>query len=479
MTKLKRIPVDKLSKKPKGMDESGVPIIRSLITLRKEYFGGLLFNSYLPPEIRLDRIRFKIATLCDGGHTLGEIKNVIGNDLDHTKEYTDELVNRSIITFNKCFAVFWLKEKLENPEVHTYLESKSSDTKEDRLLSAPLFVIWEITSACNLKCKHCLSNSGKPHSNELSTKEAKKLIDSLEKMKVLYINFSGGEPLLRPDIFELLEYASQKKLGIDLLTNGALITKDVIERLEETNIFHLQVSLDGIGKTHDQFRGINGSYERSIKAIKLLRGADYGVSISSAVTKQNIDEIPKIIDLAVDLGANLYKTTLFMPTGRGRESADSYELTSQEVKSFASMLMEKKKEIGDKITISNEEIYPWLTERTNKKNSNSFKVEDSSKIGCTAGNSSLYITPDGKITPCPFLRDFVAGDVRENDLKQIWDNSSTFNIFRNIRQGDLKGKCSHCDYLGIDCYGGCRAAAFAHSNDIYAEDPLCWKHLEQ
>lgn len=479
MTKLKRISADKLSNKSKDMDESSVPIIRSLITLRKEYFGGLIFNSYLPPEIRLDRIRFKIATLCDGGHTLGEIKNIIGNDLNHTKDYTDELVDHSINIFNKCFAVFWLKEKLENPKINRYLEGEKSHIKEKRQLSAPLFVIWEVTSACNLRCKHCLSRSGKPNSNELNTKEAKKLIDSLEKMKVLYINISGGEPLLRPDIFELLGYASKKKLAIDLLTNGALITKDIIERLEDTNIFHLQVSLDGIGKTHDQFRGISGSYERSIKAIELLRDADYGVSISSAVTKQNIKEIPKIIDLAVDLGANLYKTTLFMPTGRGKDNAGKYELTSQEVKEFASMLDEKKKEIGDKITISNEEIYPWLMENSNKKGSNSFKSEDSSKIGCTAGNSSFYITADGKVTPCPFLRDFIAGDVRENNLKQIWDNSSTFDIFRNIKQGDLKGKCSNCDYLGIDCYGGCRAAAFAHSGDIYAEDPLCWKHLEQ
>jgi radical SAM protein with 4Fe4S-binding SPASM domain len=103
--------------------------------------------------------------------------------------------------------------------------------------------------------------------------------------------------------------------------------------------------------------------------------------------------------------------------------------------------------------------------------------DDSSKIGCTAGSSSFYITPDGKIAPCLFLRDLAAGDVRERDIKERWDNSPTFDIFRNIMRGSLKGKCSNCEYLGIICYGGCMAAALAHTGDLYADDPTCWREL--
>lgn len=466
-----------LSKSPTEIEERRVPILRSFMVLRKEHFGGYMFNPYLPPETRLDHIRFEIATLCDGMHTLEEIKNAIGKNLGHSREYIDVLVNSNINSFSSQFAVYWREEKLESPKDFGYLKEYNTDIQGSRQLSAPLFVIWEVTGACNLRCKHCLSDSGKPIPNELNTHEAKKLINALEMMKVFNINFSGGEPLMRPDIFELLEYASQKKIGIVLLTNGSLITKETIDRLENTNIFNLQVSIDGIGQTHDDFRGIKGSYKRAVNAIKLLRDADYGVAISSVVTKQNIEEIPKIIDMAVDLGASSYKTTLFMPTGRGKGNVGDLILTPQDVKNFTFIMIEQKKDMGDMINISCETDYPWLAEGADRESSDSLKTEDSSKIGCTAGNSSFYITPDGKMTPCPFLRKFVAGNIRKEDVKEIWDNSSAFDIFRNITRGDLKGKCGACGYLGISCYGGCRAAAFAHSGDLYAEDPLCWKHL--
>lgn len=458
------------------IEECKVPVMRPSIILREEHFGGLLFNPSFPPETRLDPIRFKIATLCNGRHTLREIEDLIGNDLDHTREYINELVKSSINLFNRQFAVYWQEEKLRSPIDFGLLKDDKSHVSE-RKLSAPLSVIWEITSACNLRCKHCLSDSGKPHPKELNTEKAKRLIDTLEKMKVFNIDFSGGEPLIRPDIFELLEYASQKKMCISLLTNGSLITKEIIDRLKNTNIFYLQLSIDGIERTHDDFRGIKGSYNRTIRAIKLLRDADFGVVISSAVTKQNIDEIPKIIDMATDLGVSSYKTTLFMPSGRGKKNIDELLLTQQDVKKFNFMMIEKKKEIGNKIDISIETDYPWLVESTSRKYSKSLEAVDSSKIGCWAGNSGFYITSEGNITPCPFLRNLVAGDAIKENVKEIWDNSPAFYLFRNITRSDLKGKCSECEYLGISCYGGCRAAALAHSNDLYAEDPLCWKHI--
>jgi len=459
----------------KERKESDVPVIHSHMVLRKEYFGGYIFNPYFPPEIRLDHVRFKIATLCDGRHTLGEIKKFMGSDLTHSREYIDLLVNGTVNSLSKCFTTYWREEKLGSPLDFGYIEDDASNMRGSRQLSAPIFVIWEITGGCNLRCKHCLSDSGRLCPDELSTQEAKNLIDALEMMKVFNISFSGGEPLIRPDIFELLEYSSRKKIGIELLTNGTLITREIIDRFENINLFNVQVSIDGIGKTHDKFRGIDGSYERAVRAIKLLRNANYEVVISSAVTKQNINQVCEMIDIAIDLGASAYKTTLFMPTGRGKGNVNELILTPEDAKEFAFTLIDKKKEVGDKIIINNEVIYPWLTDIAEK--SDPLETADSSKIGCTAGNSSLYIVPDGKIAPCPFLREFEAGDTRKENLKEIWDNSTTFDIFRNVTRGDLKGKCNGCEYLGVQCYGGCRAAAFAHTGDLYAEDPLCWKHI--
>jgi AdoMet-dependent heme synthase len=455
------------------LGDSSIPVLRSFIVLRKEHFGGFIFNPYLPPETRLDPVRFGIAVMCDGTHTLGEIKRAVSSKLNHSEEYIDIIVNKTINSFSDKYSIRLQEQKIKTPIDFGFLED--AKLKSDRILSAPLFVIWEITGSCNLQCEHCLSSAGKTLPNELSTPEAMSILDRLEEMKVFNISFSGGEPLMRPDIFDIIDYASQKKLSIELLTNGALITEKVLNRLKDSNIFNVQVSIDGIGETHDIFRGRKGTYERAINAIKLLRDANYNVSISSTVTRQNMSEIPRIIDMAIDLGISMFKTTLFMPAGRGKGNIDKLALTRQDVKKFTYMMIEKKKEVGKSIIINSETDYPWLSEGVDKKSLESMKLDKSLKVGCTAGTSSFYINPDGKIAPCPFLRNLTAGDFRESDMKEIWDNSSTFDVFRNIKRGSLKGKCSDCEYLGIMCYGGCRAAALANTGDLLAEDPMCWK----
>lgn len=459
-----------------SIEGSSVPVIRSLIVLRRESFGGYVFNPYLPPETKLDQIRFRVATLCDGRHTVDDIKQSIADDLEHSKEYISLLVEGVLKRLNEQFAIYWQKQKRAFPKDLDLIKSNIEQAGENATLSAPLFAIWEITSACNLKCEHCLSDAGKAGRNELSTQEAKGVINSLSEMKVFNITFSGGEPLLRPDIFELLEYASEKRIGIDLLTNGALITENIIDRLEKTNVFNVQVSVDGIEETHDNFRGLKGSYKQALNAIEMLLSKKYNVAINSVVTKQNMEEIPKIIDKAVELGVEGYKTTLFMPAGRGKGNIEKLLLTPHDVKSFTLRMIEKKKEVGDKIKINVETDFPWLNEQNCREGCSKLDDERSTKVGCTAGSTSLYITSEGKIAPCPFLRQIVAGDVRESKIANVW-GSSAFSIFRNMKRSDLKGKCHNCQYLGISCYGGCRAAALAHTGDLYAEDPTCWKHL--
>lgn len=456
------------------LDDSEIPLMHPFMVLRKEHFGGFIFNPFIPPETRLDHVRFGIAEMCDGTHTIGEIKKTVNSKLNHSNDYINVIVDKTINSFFEKYAVSLQKEKLKEPI--NFGSSGQSRGKSDGL-SAPLFVIWEITGLCNLQCDHCLSSAGDPLQNELSTKEAMELLDYLEEMKVFSLTFSGGEPLMRSDIYDLIDYASEKRFSIDLLTNGALITEKVLNRLEDSNIFNVQVSIDGIGETHDKFRGLNGTFERALNAIKLLKDASYNVAISSTVTKQNMREIPRIIDMAIDMGVPSFKTTFFMPAGRGKGNMDKLVLTPQDAKDFTLMMIEKKKEVGNSIIISSETDYPWLVKGLDKKSLKSIKLDDSSKISCTAGSSSLYITPDGKIAPCPFLRDIIAGDVRERSLGEIWDSSSTFDVFRNITRGSLKGKCSNCEYLGTMCIGGCRAAALAHTGDLFAEDPTCWKEL--
>ncbi len=402
------------------INTSDVPIIRSLMVLRKECFGGYMLNPYIPHEMKLDPIRFKIATLCNGEYSLKEIKKNIGDDLAHTKEYIDLMVETTIESFNRCMTVFWRKKKQKRPGQIRFSENDDSSSLTDhRHLSTPMFAIWEITKKCNLRCSHCLSDSGKQFPDELDTRAAKRVIDELEANKIFNLSLSGGEPLMRSDIFELLEYSSRKKIGVELLTNGTLITGETIDRLKNIRLFNVQISIDGIGDTHDNFRCSKGAYKSAVDAIRLLREAGYAVVVSTAVTRQNISQVSELIDMAVNLGVSAYKATRFMPAGRGSKHVAGLELTPMDAKKFDFMLINKKKEVGHKITINSEVIYPWLTNV--QENTIAFDVEDTSKIGCTAGNSSLYITSDGKIVPCSFLCNYISDDGRTQALKEIRD----------------------------------------------------------
>ena len=451
------------------MLETQVPVLRSSAVLRAEFFGGLLLNYFLPPKMMLDRIRFRIACMCNGAYTLKEIKKHLGDELYHSREYVDYLVESTLHRFETNLLLYWKNEKLDKPYHFSHLTNTQVDGRHH--LSAPVGLIWELTRACNLKCKHCFSDSGRPESKELTTEEVKAAIDLFADQKVFYINFTGGEPLLRSDLFDILHYVSSKRISIDLSTNGFLVTAKTVELLQETNVFQVQLSIDGLGDSHDRFRGVKGSFQRALEAIKLLRQANFGVVISTTVNKTNIAQISRLIDLSMDVGASVFKTTLFIPTGRGKLSQQELGLHSDHVRRLAVLMAAKEKEVASRLVLEKDGFYPWLLEKNHLPDPAWMRPKN---VGCAAGTSSLFITADGNVAPCPFLRQLVTGNVRHDDFSRIWE-SDALNVFRNLKPGDLKGKCSYCQHLGIRCYGGCRAAALAYNGDIYGEDPFCWK----
>jgi len=451
------------------MLETQIPILRSSAVLRAEYFGGYLLNHFLPPEMTLDRIRFQIACMCNGDYTLREIKEHLADELSHSREYIDHLVEETLRRFENNLLLSWENEKLPKPCDFKHLADMQIEGR--RHLSAPLGLIWELTRACNLKCKHCFSDSGRPGRRELTTEEIKTALDRFADRKVFYINFTGGEPLLRSDLLEILRYASDKKISIDLSTNGFLVSAEMVELLQQTNVFQVQVSLDGIGDSHDNFRGVKGSFQRALDAIQLLRQANFDVAISTSVTKNNIGEVSKLIDLSINAGASVFKTTLFIPTGRGKLSQQKLSLDSDDVRQLALLMAAKEKEVSGRIVLEKDGSYPWLLEEDYTGDPAWMR---SPKVGCAAGTSSLFITADGDVTPCPFLRSMVIGNLLRTDFSEIWE-SGALSVFRILKRDDLKGKCKNCEYLGNQCYGGCRAAALAYNNDLYSEDPLCWK----
>ena len=437
--------------------------------MRQEFFGGMLFNFFSPPELKLDHIRFKIALMCNGAFSIKDIKDCLGHELNHSREYVDYLVESTLSLFDDQSLLYWRTKKLNDPRDFSNFSKPMINSR--RFLSAPLAVIWEVTQKCNLRCKHCFSNSGHQESDELTTDEVKEIIDLLADKKVFYINFTGGEPLYRPDIFDILSYASSKNISINLSTNGVLITEDIVELLKKTNVFSVQISIDGLNDLHDSFRGVRGAFQQVLRAIRLLREADIAVEISTAVNKTNMDQISEIIDLAANMGALSFKTTLFIPVGRGKSNQRELSLESHDVHRLALLMKEKEEEMSGRLYLENRSCYPWLLDGSTFAAPSWMKAKN---VGCSAGNSNIYLKANGDVAPCPFLRDLTVGNIRRDSLDEIWE-SKVLDAFRNLHPGDLGGKCRNCEHLGMKCYGGCRAAALAYNGDLYGEDPFCWK----
>lgn len=352
---------------------------------------------------------------------------------------------------------------------------------------APFLVVWDITYACNLKCKHCYASAGKSLEDELTTEEAKQVIDKLDRASVPIIAFSGGEPLVRKDIFKLTKYAYDKGIYVAVATNATLITKEKAREMKEAGIRFTQISLDGAtAETHDSFRGINGVYEKTVQGIKNCVNEGFFVNIAATATKYNYEEIPKIIDLCEEFGVNWFMLYNFVPTGRG-EFITKNDLTPSEREKVLNDLWQKLKG-GGKVNVlstapqfarvaleaevgKNEKTVP--THFANP--SLSEKLVNLAEFigGCGCGRFYCAIRPNGNIEPCVFFP-LTVGNIKEDDFEELWINNP---ILKDLRNKDiLEGKCSKCDYRYY-C-GGCRARAYGYTGNYLGPDPGCVKNAK-
>lgn len=311
-----------------------------------------------------------------------------------------------------------------------------------KYLSAPIFIWWDVTYICNLRCRQCYSSAGKAHPNELTTKEVKKLIRELGEMKVFYIYFLGGEPLMRKDIFKIAEYARECGVETMMSTNGWFVTPEIASRLEKTGFMHVRVSLDGATtKTHDAIRGVKGSFDRAVKAIQLLRETSIPrVGISPTVLAENIDEMPRLIELAVQLGVNEMQLVQLCARGRGSQvKPASIPKLIELRKTFEKYRVQLKGKLNLSATegISVEKF---------------LQGEPNSSLpdfwGCPAARTCLAVEAEGTIQPC-ILYNGSAGNFREKGLRQIWHKSPLFKKMRTPEKA-----CRGCQYVEI-CSGEC------------------------
>jgi mycofactocin biosynthetic radical S-adenosylmethionine protein MftC len=324
-------------------------------------------------------------------------------------------------------------------------------------LDAPICLTWELTYACNLACVHCLSSSGRRDPRELTTAECMGVIDELERMQVFYVNVGGGEPTVRRDFWELVDYAVDHHVGVKFSTNGSRITREVAARIAGTDYVDVQVSLDGAtAQVNDRVRG-QGSFDTAIRAMENLAGAGLaGFKLSVVVTRENVPQLDAFKELADGFGAQLRLTRL-RPSGRGADVWDLLHPTAPQQR----------------------ELYEWLLAHGDSvlTGDSFFHLGGygSSLPGlnlCGAGRVVCLIDPIGDVYACPFVihDEFLAGNVRHaGGFERVWRESE---LFTSLREPQHAGACASCG-LFDKCRGGCMAAKFFTGLPLAGPDPEC------
>ena len=339
----------------------------------------------------------------------------------------------------------------------------------------PIHPVWEVTNACNLQCKQCHACSGKPLADELTTEEGKRLLNSIAAIdEFRMLAFGGGEPLVRPDIVELVSYARWLGLEISIATNGTLLTTELAREFKRLGVANIAVGINANDKEiHEQITNVPGSFEKSKNAVYATLEAGMNLQINTTVMKENRPAIPALLDFASEVGAQIVLLYQLVPEGRGEEEM---ELSMKEYRSLTEMVADKQKTNRAVIEPTCSPQY-WAYLINQKTNHNGkqppgleMKLAETLFKGCVAGSGLCYVKPNGDVWPCPFVP-ISAGNVHDHPLEYLWYYSDLFNNLRDREK--LNGEqCGSCRFK-IMC-GGCRGRAYAHSGDYLGDDPLCF-----
>lgn len=327
-----------------------------------------------------------------------------------------------------------------------------------------------------MRCVHCRSSSemevrGHP---DFSTEEAFRIIDDIASYAKPVIVLSGGEPLMRQDVFDIAKYGTGKELRMCLATNGTLITDEICEKIKGSGIRIVSLSLDGSSEeVHDNFRNEKGAFAGILNAARLFRKHTIEFIINSSFTKRNQDEIPRVYKLAKELGATAWYMFMIVPTGRGEEIMN--ELISKE--DYEEILewhyrMEKDEQDMLVRPTCAPHYYRVVLQKAREEGvkfeRRTLKFSTGGSKGCLAGQLICLINVDGDVLPCSYFP-MSAGNVKERSFRDIWETSELFKELRDFRT--YKGRCGSCEYINV-C-GGCRARSYSVYGDYLEEEPFC------
>jgi radical SAM protein with 4Fe4S-binding SPASM domain len=381
-------------------------------------------------------------------------------------------------------------------------------------------IFWEVTKGCNLRCIHCRATATELSSpTDLPTKMALGIIDQISAAANPILVLSGGEPLYRSDIFQLARYATDKGLRVALATNGTLVTKDVARMIVDAGVKRVSISLDGSdANTHDTFRGIAGAFDAAVHGLRNLKALGMSVQINMTIARHNAHQLPDVLQLARNLGADALHTFLLVPVGCGVDIAEEQMVPTEEYERMLHWFYDQSLEGGIELKATCAPHYFRVVRQRRAAEHHSADAATKAQAareaavnvaaigptemampgstgielrpkgaghpgvhpsghphdmnamtkGCLAGTGVCFISHEGEVYPCGYLP-VIAGDLRKQNFAEIWDHSQVFEELRHTE--NLKGKCGCCEFRNV-CMG-CRARAFAASGDFMAEEPFC------
>ncbi len=344
-------------------------------------------------------------------------------------------------------------------------------------------VVWNMTRRCNLKCVHCYAHALDEQGNDdISTAQAKVMIDDLAAYGAPVMLFSGGEPLVRKDLVELANYATGKGMRAVISTNGTLITKEKAKELKEVGLSYVGISLDGMEEVHDHFRGVPGSFRKALEGIANCQAEGLKVGVRFTINKRNAQEVPGIFQLLKDLEVPRACFYHLVYSGRGSELIKE-DLSHSETRELLDLIMDETRALFDAgkgkeiLTVDNHADGIYLYERL-KREDPKRAAEVMELLQFNEGNSTgrgiACISWDGQVHADQFWRNHTFGNVLERPFSEIWDDPNIELLHKlKDKKPHVKGRCAKCKYLKI-CGGNFRARAEAYYDDVWAEDPACY-----
>jgi radical SAM protein with 4Fe4S-binding SPASM domain len=444
----------------------GNPVSRFVVnSLSKKKNGKSLLEEALMVYCNLDSPplleKLKTLPLCA---MLGLGRTAFGADKNTLREYfSDPIARRGLINVMRSIGKYGVTRPFK--------------------LAAPFLVVWNYTNACNLNCHHCYQKAKKPLPDELSTDEKLRIVKELADNDVVALAFSGGEPLLSPDFFEVAAYASEHHMYVSLATNGTLLTKQTVNRIVESGVGYVEISLDAATpEAHDNFRGRKGCWEKTVKGIKnAAEREELFVCLASTITKYNYHEVPELIKLAERLGVKRFLAFNFIPTGKAVDIQEA-DITPQMREELLQTLYNYMKQGSiEAMTTAPQFARVCMSKSKDTVAMAHFGTGTTSEKtrllaefigGCGAGRLYCALQPNGVLTPCVYMP-IEIGNLREEEFQELWENSQ---VLRELREREhLLGNCGRCNFKNV-C-GGCRARAYAYTGSISGFDPGCIRNL--